>query len=141
VNPFTCVDTRCVDMDKKEIEFLNKRDLCRLATVSRDLMPHVVPAVYAMDGERVIIAVDYGTRKLKNMKENPKVSLVVDDYDPNRAVFIQGTCEILERGKEYLRLLDILFKKFEFYRKHPWGEGESPILSITPLKVVSWGVL
>jgi nitroimidazol reductase NimA-like FMN-containing flavoprotein (pyridoxamine 5'-phosphate oxidase superfamily) len=128
-------------MEKKEIAFLNKRDLCRLATVSMDLMPHVIPAIYAMDGEKVIIAVDYGTKKLKNLKENPNVSLVVDDYAPNRAVFIQGTCVILERGPEYLRLLALLFKKFEFYRKHPWGEGESPILSITPLKVVSWGVL
>jgi nitroimidazol reductase NimA-like FMN-containing flavoprotein (pyridoxamine 5'-phosphate oxidase superfamily) len=101
----------------------------------------VIPVIYAMDGEKVIVAVDYGTRKLENMKGNPKVSLVVDDYEPNRAVFIQGTCVIIERGPEYLRLLDILFKKFEFYRKNPWTEGESPILSITPLKVVSWGPL
>jgi len=127
-------------MKKKEIAFLEKRELCRLATVSKDLMPHVIPVVYAMDGEKVIVAVDYGTKKLKNLKENSNVSLVVDDYDPNRGVFIQGTCVILERGAEYLRLLDVLFKKFEFYRKHPWGEGESPILSITPLKVISWGI-
>jgi len=130
-----------VEMNKKEIAFLNKRELARLATVSKDLMPHVIPVMYGMDGEKVIVAVDYGTKKLENMKANPQVSLVVDDYEPNRAVFIQGTCMIIERGPEYLRLLDILFKKFEFYRKNPWTEGESPILSITPLKVVSWGAL
>ncbi len=129
-----------VEMNKKEIAFLNKRELARLATVSKDLMPHVIPVMYAMDGEKVIVAVDYGTKKLENMKANPKVSLVVDDYEPNRAVFIQSTCVITERGSEYLRLLDILFRKFEFYRKNPWTEGESPILSITPLKVVSWGL-
>ena len=65
---------------------------------------------------------------------------MVDEYDPNRAVFIQGTCTIVEKGPEYLRLLKILFKKFEAYRKNPWSEGESPILTITPLKVVSWGL-
>ncbi|MDA4112664.1 MAG: pyridoxamine 5'-phosphate oxidase family protein [Thaumarchaeota archaeon] len=127
-------------MKKKEIAFLDKRDLARLATVSKELMPHVIPVVYAMDEEKVIVAVDYGTKKLENLKANPKVSLVVDESEPNRAVFIQGTAAILERGPEYLRLLDILFKKFEVYRKNPWKEGESPILSITPLKVVSWGL-
>jgi len=127
-------------VNKKEIAFLNKRGLGRLATASKDLMPHVIPVMYAMDGEKVIVAVDYGTRKLKNLRENPKVSLVVDEYDPNRAVFIQGTCTMVEKGPEYLRLLKILFKKFEAYRKNPWGEGESPILTITPLKVVSWGL-
>jgi PPOX class probable F420-dependent enzyme len=127
-------------LNKKEIAFLNKREVCRLATASKDHMPHVIPVMYALDGEKVVVAIDYGTRKLKNLKANRKVSLVVDDYDPNRAVFIQGTCEILERGREYLRLLDILFKKFEAYREDPWGEGESPIISITPAKVVSWGL-
>ena len=53
---------------------------------------------------------------------------------------IQGECEILERGKEYLRLQKILFDKFEYYRKNPWKEGESPILRIRPTKSVSWGV-
>ena len=93
-----------------------------------------------MEGEDVIVAVDYGEKKLKNLRENPKVSLVVDEYRPNRAVMIQGECEILERGKEYLRLQKILFDKFEYYRKNPWKEGESPILRIRPTKSVSWGI-
>ena len=127
-------------MNRKQVAFLNKRDVCRLATASKNSVPHVIPVVYALDGQKIIIAIDYGTKKLKNLRENPQASLVVDDYGPNRAVFVQGACTIVERGPEYLRLLGILFKKFEFYRKHPWGEGESPIISITPLHVVSWGV-
>jgi len=128
-------------MKKKEVAFLNGHEVCRLATVSKDLMPHVIPVIYAMNGEKVIIAVDYGTRKLRNLRENPQVSVVVDEYDPNRAVFIQGRVTIIERGPEYVRLLKILFKKFETYRENPWSEGEAPILSVTPLKVVSWGKL
>ena len=91
-----------------------------------------------MDVESIIIAVDYGTRKLKNLRENPRVAMVVDEYKPNRGLMIEGDCEILERGKEYLRLLQILFGKFTFYRNHPWGEGESPILKIRPTKAVLW---
>jgi len=84
--------------------------------------------------------VDYGTKKLKNVKENPSVALLVDRLRPTRAVTVEGTCKVHERGAEYLRLLELLMTKFEFYRKNPWREGESPIFRITPTKAVSWGL-
>jgi PPOX class probable F420-dependent enzyme len=114
----------------KELEFLRGRVLCRLATASKDLQPHVTPVIYAVDGEDVIVAIDYGERKLRNLRENSKVSLVVDEFRPNKGLMIQGDCEILEKGKEYLRLQRLLYDKFETYRRHPWNEGESPILRI-----------
>jgi nitroimidazol reductase NimA-like FMN-containing flavoprotein (pyridoxamine 5'-phosphate oxidase superfamily) len=129
-----------VKLSDKERRFLQSRIVCRFATASKEAVPHVVPVVYAMDGGAFVIAIDYGTRKLKNLRENPVASLVVDDYDPNRAVFVQGKCQVYERGKEYLRLLKILFDRFEFYRNNPWGEGESPILVVTPDKVTNWGL-
>ncbi|MBM3897389.1 MAG: pyridoxamine 5'-phosphate oxidase family protein [Thaumarchaeota archaeon] len=127
-------------LSKNQIEFLTKHEVCRLATAPKAAIPHVTPVIYALDGENMIIAVDYGTKKLANLRENPNVSLVVDEFRPNKAVMIQGRCEIYERGKEYLRLLQILFDKFAYYRNNPWGEGESPILKVVPRKVVSWGV-
>lgn len=125
-------------LTSKQLSFVAGHELCRLATASKDARPHVVPVIYAMDGEDVVVAIDYGTKKLVNVKQNRKVALVVDDYHPNHAVMIEGDCEILEKGKEYLRLLQILFDRFEYYRKNPWGEGESPILRIKPTKAVSW---
>jgi len=122
----------------RQLKFLRAHEVCRLATASKDAKPHVVPVIYALDGENIIIAIDYGTKKLKNLRENRFVALVVDDYRPNHGVMVEGEREILERGKEYLRLLQILFEKFEVYRRHPWGEGESPILKIKPAKAVVW---
>jgi len=122
----------------RELKFLKEHELCRLATASKDAKPHVVPVIYALDGENIVIAIDYGTKKLKNLRENKSVALVVDDYKPNNAILVEGECEILERGKEYLRLLRVLFDRFEYYRKNPWGEGESPILRIRPAKAVMW---
>ena len=122
----------------RETKFLQAHELCRLATASKGCRPHVVPVIYALDGEDIVIAVDYKTKKLKNLRENPKVALVVDEYRPNRGLMVEGDCEIFERGKEYLRLLQILFDRFVFYRRNPWGEGESPILKIRPTKVVMW---
>jgi PPOX class probable F420-dependent enzyme len=124
----------------KQAAFLKANEVCRLATASKGGSPQVTPVIYAMDGQNFVIAVDYGTKKLKNVKENPKVALVVDKLRPIKAVTIEGECKVYERGAEYMRLLDILLKKFEVYRKNPWGEGESPIFRITPHKVVSWGV-
>ena len=125
-------------LSSKALSFLKHHELCRLATASKDAKPHVVPVIYALDGENIIVAIDYGTKKLENLRQNNRVALVVDDYRPNHAVMVEGECEILERGREYLRLLRILFEKFEVYRRHPWGEGESPILRIKPTKAVVW---
>jgi PPOX class probable F420-dependent enzyme len=124
----------------KQAAFLKENEVCRLATASKDGSPQVTPVIYALDGDGFVIAVDYGTKKLKNVKANPRVALVVDRLRPTKAVTIEGTCKVYERGAEYLRLLDILFKRFKTYRDDPWGEGESPIFRVTPTKVVSWGV-
>ena len=128
-----------VKFTAKEVAFLESNEVCRLATASKDGRPQVTPVMYALDGIAFVIAVDYGTKKLKNVKENPNVALVVDRLRPTRAVTVQGTCKVHERGAEYRRLLNVLMARFEFYRKNPWGEGESPIFRITPNKAASWG--
>jgi PPOX class probable F420-dependent enzyme len=124
----------------KEQAFLEANQVCRLATASKDAKPQVTPVMYALDGDAFVIAVDYRTKKLKNVRENPSVALVVDKVRPTRAVAVKGTCQVHERGAEYRRLLELLFSTFEFYRKNPWGEGESPIFRVTPKKAVSWGL-
>jgi PPOX class probable F420-dependent enzyme len=129
-----------VKFTAKEAAFLKSNEICRLATASKDGKPQVTPVMYALDGSGFVIAVDYGTKKLKNVRENPNVALVVDRLRPTKAVSVEGSCKVHERGAEYLRLLELLMAKFEFYRKNPWGEGESPIFHITPTKAVSWGL-
>lgn len=120
---------------------MKSHSLCSFATASRDCTPHVIPVVYALDGDKsVVIAVDYETKKLRNLGENPKAALLVNNEGASKCIMIQGKCEIHERGEEYLRLLKVLFERFDFYREDPWGEGESPILRIRPDKVVSWGL-
>jgi nitroimidazol reductase NimA-like FMN-containing flavoprotein (pyridoxamine 5'-phosphate oxidase superfamily) len=127
-------------LSKEQVKFLKSQDVGRLATASKDAMPHVVPIIYALDGDAFVIAIDYKTKKLANLRANPKAALVVDQFGKgNKGIMIQGECAILERGREYARLLHILFDRFEYYRKNPWGEGESPILRIVPTKVAAWG--
>lgn len=60
--------------------------VARLATVAPDGMPHLVPVVFALAGEVVYTAVDAKPkstprlRRLTNIANNPRVSLLVDHY-------------------------------------------------------------
>jgi len=61
--------------------------VARLATVSGAGVPHLVPVTFAVDGDVVYSAVDAkpkrstALRRLANVAENPRVSLLVDFYD------------------------------------------------------------
>ena len=60
--------------------------VARLATVSGDGVPHLVPVVFAVAGSRVLIAVDgkpkrsRSLRRLANIAEDPAVCLLADEY-------------------------------------------------------------
>jgi PPOX class probable F420-dependent enzyme len=68
-------------------ERLAQARVARLATVSPDGSPHLVPMVFALAGSRLISAVDHkpkrtrALRRLDNIAANPFVSVLVDDYD------------------------------------------------------------
>jgi PPOX class probable F420-dependent enzyme len=65
--------------------------VARLATAGSDRRPHLVPVVFALDGDTVYIAVDRKPkrttrlRRLRNVAENPAVSLLADHYDDDWA--------------------------------------------------------
>lgn len=61
--------------------------VARLATADAQGRPHLVPVVFAVDGDCVYSAVDAkpkrtaALRRLANVRENAAVSLLVDHYD------------------------------------------------------------
>ena len=61
--------------------------MARLATAGGDGQPHLVPVTFAMDGDLIYTAVDYkpkksvNLRRLRNIRENPRVALLADYYD------------------------------------------------------------
>ncbi len=125
---------------RKEREFLEGNEVGRLATVGSDGLPHVVPVCYLFEGGAFYVATDYGTRKYRNVRENPRAALVVDTYRPHRAVMVQGKVEVLERGEEFRRIRQRFYERFDWARQDPWEEGEAPILKLVPLRKVSWGL-
>ena len=61
--------------------------VAHLATVGADGRPHLVPIVFALDGDTLYTAVDHKPkrttrlRRLENVAANPSVSVLADHYD------------------------------------------------------------
>jgi len=129
---------------QKELEFLRKQQVGRLATVSRDQFPHVTPLCYATDGERLYLNTAYHSKKARNIRENPRVSFVVDDFpswEKIRGVLVRGKAELISKGKLHQIGRDLIYKKYPKYQEsYPIQEGSGYILVITPTKVKSWGL-
>jgi uncharacterized protein len=134
------ISDRKIKFSTKEIDFLKSNEMCRFATASRKGEPHVVPVSYILDDDRPCIVTDYGTRKLKNLKENPQAAILVDSGGTSKLLLISGPAEIIEKGEEYKRLYKLFYSKFAWVKREPWREGEAPFIKITPTFKTGWGL-
>ena len=129
--------------------FLHQARVGHLATASADGVPHVVPICFVFDGACLYSPIDAKPkrvsasrlRRLKNLRENSRVSLVVDHYEEDwarlRYVLISGRGDILEDGAERERAHGLLREKYPQYRTMA-GFGEGPLVRIIPEKIVTW---
>jgi len=122
------------------MDFLKENEMCRIATASRKGEPHVVPVSYIWDKDRAVVVTDYGTRKLKNLRENPQAAILVDSGGTRRLILISGPVEIVEKGEEYGRLYKLFYSKLDWVKRDPWKEGEAPFIKITPTFKTGWGL-
>jgi nitroimidazol reductase NimA-like FMN-containing flavoprotein (pyridoxamine 5'-phosphate oxidase superfamily) len=129
-----------VKLSATEIEFLKSNELCRFATASKKGEPHVVPVSYVWDQDYAYIVTDYGTRKLKNLRENPHAAVLVDTGGTQKLLLISGPVEIIEKGEEYRRLYKLFYSKLSWVKRDPWKEGEAPFIKITPGFKTGWGL-
>jgi nitroimidazol reductase NimA-like FMN-containing flavoprotein (pyridoxamine 5'-phosphate oxidase superfamily) len=129
-----------VGFSPAERRFLQGHEICRFATASKTGWPLVSPVSYVLIDDCFYIATDYGTAKLRHVKENPRASLVVDVTDPNRAVAVQGRVRVIEKGTEFDSAYAAFQKKFSWVRADPWKAGEAPFLKLVPVRKSSWGV-
>jgi pyridoxamine 5'-phosphate oxidase family protein len=89
----------------QEVAYLRSQRLARLATVSADGQPDVVPVGFEFDGTYLYVGghETLKTRKFRNvLSGNVKVGLVVDDFASispwtPRSLRIYGTAEVVER--------------------------------------------
>lgn len=100
--------------------------VARLATLSPDRGPHLVPVTFALDGDRIVTAVDAKPkrggrlRRLENIAADPRVSLLVDHYDEDWARLwwarAEGRAWLAEGGAELERAFELLRERYRQYR-------------------------
>jgi PPOX class probable F420-dependent enzyme len=118
----------------------------RLATADASGRPHLVPIVFAVDGDAVYHAVDSkpkrtrALRRLRNVMENPRVALLADRYDDDWShlwwVRADGVGRVVELGDPVAeRALELLAARYEQYRAaRPGG----PVIAIQVEKWSGW---
>ena len=118
--------------------------VCRIATVSAEGVPHVVPVCHAVNGQKLYIGSGDDATKVRNLGANPRVTVVVDEYSDHwgslKGVMIQGRARLIARGPEFTRARDRLYAKYPQYRKEAaLSPSDSVIVEVTPTRVFTWG--
>jgi len=116
--------------------------VARLATVSAQGVPHLVPVTFAVLGERIVFVVDdkpkttTRLRRLENIAARPGVCLLVDVYDDDWARLwwarADGTATVLDSDDE---AVDALAARYPAYvARRPRG----PVVSIAVSAWTGW---
>jgi PPOX class probable F420-dependent enzyme len=103
--------------------------VARLATVTPELRPHVVPCTFAVVGGAVVTVVDdkpkrtTRLRRLANVAANPHVALLADHYSDDWSalwwVRADGEGIIVEGGDRHETAVAVLAGKYEQYAERP----------------------
>jgi PPOX class probable F420-dependent enzyme len=103
--------------------------VARLATVRPDGAPHLVPVVFALDGDTVWLVIDEkpkrgrALQRLANVRSEPRVSLLVDRYDEDWKrlwwVRVDGRARVVEEGPELDHALGLIVERYPQERESP----------------------
>ncbi|MEA2246198.1 MAG: hypothetical protein QOH46_727 [Solirubrobacteraceae bacterium] len=117
--------------------------VARLATASAEGRPHVVPVVFALDGDTLYSAVDWKPkrtqrlRRLANIASNPAVALLVDHYDEDWSALwwarADGIARLLEGADPAAGpARELLAARYPQYREAP------PAGTVVAVDVARW---
>jgi PPOX class probable F420-dependent enzyme len=119
--------------------------VARLATTDPDGRPHLVPIVFAIEGDRLYSAVDRKPkrssrlRRIENARGRPDVTILVDHYEDDWSrlwwIRLRGRARVLDEGPEHERALELLREKYPQYQSEP---PEGPVLAVDVTDVREW---
>ena len=119
--------------------------VARLATIDPDGRPHLVPIVFAIDGDTLYAAVDRKPkrsttlRRIENARERPQVTVLVDHYEDDWSrlwwIRLRGRARVLDDGSELEHALRLLVEKYPQYRDEP---PHAPVLAVDVSEVREW---
>lgn len=112
-----------------------------LITVMPDGQPQATPVWASYDGERIWVNSALGRQKDRNMRRNPRVTVVaIDPQNPFRWIEVRGTVDEIteEGGVEHINALSQLYTgNADYYAFNPSARGRETrvIYKIRPHKV------
>jgi PPOX class probable F420-dependent enzyme len=121
--------------------------VARLATVGADGRPHLVPVVFALDGDTLYTAVDDAKpkatlrlKRLANIAAHPAVALLADHYEDDWTrlwwVRADGTARVIEpRAGEAASGRDLLAARYPQYVAAP---PPGPVLAVAVERWTGW---
>ena len=121
--------------------------VARLATADAECRPHLVPIVFAVDGDTVYSAVDSkpkrttALRRLANVEANPAVALLADHYDDGDWdalwwVRADGSGRVLDpSADEARRAVEMLGRR---YPQHHADPPRGPVLAVAVERWSGW---
>ena len=116
----------------------------KLATIRKDGRPHIAPIWFILEGDNtnIIFMTWHDSIKAKNIKNNPMVSLCVDDQTPPFSfVTVEGTAEIIDEPNDLLLWATRIAARYmgeknsQTYGSRNSSEGEL-LLRIRPNKII-----
>jgi len=138
--------------DRKDLieAVLSEPVLARLATTNpKTMQPHVVPVWFAWDGEYVWISSFVSTRKIRELRINPRGAVLIESKQEGgklQAVLLEGTVELVTQPRQlvselasriYIRYLGpdgIKETEPQSWLKDP----ENLLIKLTPERIMSW---
>ncbi|AKN15581.1 hypothetical protein MHAE_12418 [Mycobacterium haemophilum DSM 44634] len=124
---------------------LTQSPVARLATVTPEGMPHLVPVVFAVSQDVIYTAVDAKPkttprlRRLTNIENNPQVSLLVDHYTDDWTqlwwVRVDGVATIHPDGTVMHTAYRLLRAKYAQYQSIPLN---GPVIAVVARRWSSW---
>jgi PPOX class probable F420-dependent enzyme len=134
-----------VRLRKSIVKLLTRERVCRVATAGGGGMAHVVPVCHVLSDGKVYFASGNNSQKVRNLKANPHLAVLVDLYSEDwaflRGVLVQGTAKLLQRGPEFRKIRALLYQKYPQYPEDSaLEEGDDIIVEMTPTRVSSWGL-
>lgn len=116
-----------------------------LSTADDHGVPHLVPVVFAVDGDTAYTAVDakrkstQRLRRLANIEVNPRVSLLVDHYDDDWSqlwwVRADGTATVHHDGEQMAIGYGLLRAKYTQYERTAL---DGPVVAIAIHHWAAW---
>ncbi len=131
-------------LTKVEKDFVATARVARLATVGADGVPHNVPVCPLLHKGNLYVGTATDAKKVRNIKSNPKVALVFDDYSEAwqrlRGIMIQCRARVLD-SRKFREVRKKFYAKYPQYESSsPLTEGDSAILEVSPRKKLTWGL-